>query len=90
MVSLSDDVCDVALAAARPTTNFPIGQDSRSLRAAFYALADSQYGNLPVRHLSGGLNKWFQAGLDGRLRCRRSTGVYIARCPCTAARRVGG
>mmetsp|Transcript_27772 Transcript_27772/g.71471 ORF Transcript_27772/g.71471 Transcript_27772/m.71471 type:complete len:304 (+) Transcript_27772:235-1146(+) len=49
----------------RPTTNFPIGQDSRSLRAAFYALAGPEYGNKPVKHLSGGLNRWFQAGFDG-------------------------
>lgn len=49
----------------RPTTNFPIGQDSRSLRAAYFALADPQYGGKPVKHLSGGLNKWFQAGFTG-------------------------
>lgn len=44
-----------------PTPNFPKGKPSRSLQAAYKALADAQVDK--VLHLSGGVYGWYQAGL---------------------------
>jgi len=49
----------------RPTTNFPQGQASRSLLAASIAMRNPELGSLPIKHLQGGLNTWFRAGLPG-------------------------
>mmetsp|Transcript_21189 Transcript_21189/g.40465 ORF Transcript_21189/g.40465 Transcript_21189/m.40465 type:complete len:280 (-) Transcript_21189:178-1017(-) len=45
------------------TTNFPSGQQSRSLIAAYKILQEGASGN--VKHLKGGLNTWFRSDLPG-------------------------
>lgn len=54
----------------RKTTNFPSGQASRSLRAAYLLACAPADGDdhVPagrVRHLAGGLSAWFSQGLPG-------------------------
>ena len=61
-------VCCAAGGTLTATDNFPDGQSSRSLIAAFEileALQASGSDGVRVSHLQGGLNLWFKAGGDG-------------------------
>ena len=60
--------CCAAGGTLAATDNFPDGQSSRSLIAAFEiveALAGRAAGAPRVSHLQGGLNLWFRAGGEG-------------------------
>ena len=59
----------------RKTQNFPAGQASRSLKAAYLLLTQAGLPAERVLHLQGGLSAWFSAGLDGE----GDVGVWEAR-----------
>lgn len=60
-------VCCASGGTMRGTQNFPSGQASRSLIAAYEILFDGSPlpSNITIVHLSGGLNNWFKSGGDG-------------------------